>query len=150
MHRYANAGPISHGLAAMSEPVTPKTAEPATLDDMRHGMALVTEAFRQIGDIADQVSEIAAQMVDIRKRLDALENMERGRLKCEAGVEPFSDKWHEQNLFALGFDLPAERRKQSEARDRAWQAQQQLMGLKTMPGYGLVNEDDITYRVTIR
>lgn len=80
MNRYANAGPIMAGLAAMSEPVAPKAAEPATMDDMRHGMAFVTEAFRQMADIADQVSEIAAQMVDIRKltldlwkRIDVLE-----------------------------------------------------------------------------
>lgn len=130
MNRFANAGPIMAGLAAMSEPA--KNDEPELyllggfhkMVEQEFAGPSPADIVRMIENISDQVSEIAAQMVDIRKRLDAIENMERGRLKCEAGIVPFPDGWHEQYLAALGFDLAAERRKQFDAREKAWQAQQ--------------------------
>jgi hypothetical protein len=50
---------------------------------------------RMIENVADQLSEVAAQMVDIRKRLDALESEQIAWGKSWFGIEPLPDNYRD-------------------------------------------------------
>lgn len=73
MHKYANAGPVMQGLAAMVEIDPPIEPMPQAGFAPRMSSISVDDLVSMIQNVADQMSEIAAQLVDVRKRLDAIE-----------------------------------------------------------------------------
>jgi hypothetical protein len=92
MHKFANAGPIMAGLAVQAYPAlvegNRRIAAMVEIDPPIESMldmptAMVKpepmpsfsdyDMYRMIENIADQLSEVAAQLVEVRQRLDALE-----------------------------------------------------------------------------
>ena len=102
MHRFANAGPIMASLAAMREEakllIRDEDREPVRYiphenvggEDAAPGQWFAVhehsndDLLCMIENIANQVSEIAAEMVEIRKRLDAIEAIKPAVVDADA------------------------------------------------------------------
>lgn len=89
MHNFSGTGPIMAGLAAMSE-----LLEAGPVSNVEGGLTSATfalsadELLRMIENVADQLSEVAAQLVDMRRRIDALDQKQMTFLdgSVQAGI----------------------------------------------------------------